>query len=144
MVVPRGTSGQPTFVTGAAARAVGHLLRAESDAILVGAGTVRDDDALHARRDHGLAAGRRAAVMRARLERHEHRAAEGTLPRREERGDLGVRATRSLVEAFAGEGSGRVEDHAADAGIRGRRVAAALGERERALHGSAGGALSHR
>jgi diaminohydroxyphosphoribosylaminopyrimidine deaminase/5-amino-6-(5-phosphoribosylamino)uracil reductase len=42
--VPRGASGQPTFVTGSAARAVGHLLRAESDAILVGAGTVRDDN----------------------------------------------------------------------------------------------------
>jgi diaminohydroxyphosphoribosylaminopyrimidine deaminase/5-amino-6-(5-phosphoribosylamino)uracil reductase len=32
------------WITGPAARADAHLLRAESDAILVGAGTVRDDD----------------------------------------------------------------------------------------------------
>ena len=42
--VPRGASGQPTWVTGAEARAHGHLLRARADAILVGAGTVADDD----------------------------------------------------------------------------------------------------
>jgi diaminohydroxyphosphoribosylaminopyrimidine deaminase/5-amino-6-(5-phosphoribosylamino)uracil reductase len=42
--VPRGKGGTPTFVTGAEARAAGHLMRAEADAILVGSGTVRDDD----------------------------------------------------------------------------------------------------
>ena len=42
--VPRGTDGAPQWVTGAIARAHGQLLRARSDAILVGAGTVRDDD----------------------------------------------------------------------------------------------------
>lgn len=42
--VPRGGSGQPLFVTGDIARAHGHMLRARADAILVGAGTVRDDD----------------------------------------------------------------------------------------------------
>ncbi len=42
--VPRGAKGKPLFVTGAEARAQGHLLRAEADAILVGAGTVIDDD----------------------------------------------------------------------------------------------------
>lgn len=41
---PRGASGQPQWVTGPVARARGHLLRAEADAILVGAQTVRDDD----------------------------------------------------------------------------------------------------
>ncbi len=42
--VPRGGAGQPTWVTGPEARAHGHLLRAEADAILVGRGTVADDD----------------------------------------------------------------------------------------------------
>jgi diaminohydroxyphosphoribosylaminopyrimidine deaminase / 5-amino-6-(5-phosphoribosylamino)uracil reductase len=42
--VSRGTDGKPVWVTGEAARAHGHLLRAQSDAILVGAGTVRDDN----------------------------------------------------------------------------------------------------
>lgn len=43
-MVPRGTGGQALFVTGEAARAHGHMLRARTDAILVGTGTVRDDD----------------------------------------------------------------------------------------------------
>ena len=34
--VPRGGAGQPVWVTGPAARAAGHLLRARADAILVG------------------------------------------------------------------------------------------------------------
>jgi diaminohydroxyphosphoribosylaminopyrimidine deaminase / 5-amino-6-(5-phosphoribosylamino)uracil reductase len=42
--VPQGGNGQPVFVTGPEARAHGHLLRAQADAILVGAGTVRADD----------------------------------------------------------------------------------------------------
>ncbi len=42
--VPRGEGGRPTFVTGTAAVARGHLMRAEADAILVGARTVADDD----------------------------------------------------------------------------------------------------
>lgn len=42
--VPRGANGRPLMVTGAAARAYGHRLRAECDAILIGAGTARDDD----------------------------------------------------------------------------------------------------
>jgi diaminohydroxyphosphoribosylaminopyrimidine deaminase/5-amino-6-(5-phosphoribosylamino)uracil reductase len=41
--VPRG-AGAPTWVTGPQARARGHLLRARADAILIGHGTVRDDD----------------------------------------------------------------------------------------------------
>ncbi len=41
---PRGADGRPVFVTGAAAVARGHLMRAEADAILVGAATVADDD----------------------------------------------------------------------------------------------------
>ena len=42
--VPRGTGEKPVWVTGAMARAHAHLLRARTDAILVGSGTVRDDD----------------------------------------------------------------------------------------------------
>lgn len=42
--VARGQEGQPVWVTGPQARAHGHLLRAQADAIVVGAGTMRDDD----------------------------------------------------------------------------------------------------
>ena len=42
--VPRGQQGQPVWVTGDEARAEGHLLRAMSDAILVGRATIRDDN----------------------------------------------------------------------------------------------------
>ena len=42
--VPRGAEGRALFVTGPEARAQGHLLRAEADAILVGGATARDDD----------------------------------------------------------------------------------------------------
>jgi len=42
--VPRGIGGQPAWVTGQSARDRGHLLRAQTDAILVGSRTVRDDD----------------------------------------------------------------------------------------------------
>ena len=42
--VPRGREGAPVFVTGDLARAQGHLMRAEADAILVGHGTLRDDN----------------------------------------------------------------------------------------------------
>ena len=42
--VPTGGGGRPNFVTSPEARAMGHLYRARSDAILVGSGTVRDDD----------------------------------------------------------------------------------------------------
>ncbi len=42
-LVPRG-GGKPVFVTGEAARARAHLMRARADAILVGNGTVKADD----------------------------------------------------------------------------------------------------
>jgi diaminohydroxyphosphoribosylaminopyrimidine deaminase/5-amino-6-(5-phosphoribosylamino)uracil reductase len=42
--VPRGAGGRAVFVTGAEARAAAHRLRASCDAILIGAGTARDDD----------------------------------------------------------------------------------------------------
>jgi diaminohydroxyphosphoribosylaminopyrimidine deaminase/5-amino-6-(5-phosphoribosylamino)uracil reductase len=43
-LVPRGQSGAPTWVTGERARAHAHLLRARSDAILVGRGTIMADN----------------------------------------------------------------------------------------------------
>lgn len=42
--LPRGTAGQALFVTGAESLAAAHRFRAESDAILIGAGTARDDN----------------------------------------------------------------------------------------------------
>ena len=42
--VPRAQHRQPVFVTSVEARALGHLLRAQADAILVGRGTVEADD----------------------------------------------------------------------------------------------------
>jgi diaminohydroxyphosphoribosylaminopyrimidine deaminase / 5-amino-6-(5-phosphoribosylamino)uracil reductase len=42
--VPMGASGKPVWITGEAARARGHLLRARADAILVGRKTVEADD----------------------------------------------------------------------------------------------------
>lgn len=42
--VPRGDQGHPAWVTEPLSRGVGHLLRAQADAILVGGATVRDDD----------------------------------------------------------------------------------------------------
>ncbi len=42
-LIPKGT-GAPVWVTGPDARAHGHLLRARNDAILVGRGTILDDD----------------------------------------------------------------------------------------------------
>lgn len=42
-LIPRG-HGEPVWITGANARAHGHLLRARNDAILVGRGTIEADD----------------------------------------------------------------------------------------------------
>lgn len=52
--VPRGGAGQPTWVTGEGARAAGHMLRARTDAILVGRQTVLDDDPMLTCRLPGL------------------------------------------------------------------------------------------
>ncbi|MDX2289427.1 MAG: bifunctional diaminohydroxyphosphoribosylaminopyrimidine deaminase/5-amino-6-(5-phosphoribosylamino)uracil reductase RibD [Hyphomicrobiaceae bacterium] len=43
-VIARGAGGAPVWVTGPTARQHGHLLRAKADAILIGAGTLREDD----------------------------------------------------------------------------------------------------
>ncbi|MCH9809180.1 MAG: bifunctional diaminohydroxyphosphoribosylaminopyrimidine deaminase/5-amino-6-(5-phosphoribosylamino)uracil reductase RibD [Alphaproteobacteria bacterium] len=54
--IPRGADGKPLFVTGQVARAHGHMMRASADAIMVGAGTMRDDDPDLTCRLPGLAA----------------------------------------------------------------------------------------
>jgi diaminohydroxyphosphoribosylaminopyrimidine deaminase/5-amino-6-(5-phosphoribosylamino)uracil reductase len=43
-LVPRGEGGTPTWITGDLARAHAHLLRARSDAIMVGRGTIMADN----------------------------------------------------------------------------------------------------
>jgi len=53
--VPRGERGQPVWATSAPARALGQFMRARADAILVGRGTVVDDDPLLTCRLPGLA-----------------------------------------------------------------------------------------
>jgi diaminohydroxyphosphoribosylaminopyrimidine deaminase/5-amino-6-(5-phosphoribosylamino)uracil reductase len=62
---PRGR-GQPMWVTGSLARASGHLLRAQADAILVGSATVRDDDPELTCRLPGMAARSPARVVLSR------------------------------------------------------------------------------
>ncbi len=52
--VPRGAQGQPVWATSPEARALGHLMRARADAILVGRRTVLDDDPLLTCRLPGL------------------------------------------------------------------------------------------
>lgn len=42
--VPAGSGGAPVWVTGETARAYGHMLRAQADAILIGHGTLAADD----------------------------------------------------------------------------------------------------
>lgn len=64
--VARGSSGKPVWVTGEGARAAGQLLRARSDAILVGRGTVLDDDPLLTCRLPGLEARSPVRVVLAR------------------------------------------------------------------------------
>jgi diaminohydroxyphosphoribosylaminopyrimidine deaminase/5-amino-6-(5-phosphoribosylamino)uracil reductase len=61
--VPRGEGGQPRWATGEPARAMGHMLRAHADAILVGVGTVLDDDPELTCRVPGLAERSPACVV---------------------------------------------------------------------------------
>jgi diaminohydroxyphosphoribosylaminopyrimidine deaminase/5-amino-6-(5-phosphoribosylamino)uracil reductase len=64
--VPRGGSGKPTWATSESSRAMGHLLRARSDAILVGRRTVLDDDPMLTCRLPGLEARSPVRIVLAR------------------------------------------------------------------------------
>ncbi len=64
--VPRGGSGKPAWVTSESSRALGHLLRARSDAILVGRRTVLDDDPMLTCRLPGLDARSPVRIVLAR------------------------------------------------------------------------------
>jgi diaminohydroxyphosphoribosylaminopyrimidine deaminase / 5-amino-6-(5-phosphoribosylamino)uracil reductase len=64
--VPRGTQGKPAWATGEAARALGHLMRARADAILIGKRTVLDDDPLLTCRLPGLEARSPVRIVLAR------------------------------------------------------------------------------
>ncbi len=66
-MLPHGRAGRPVWVTGGEARARGHLLRAEADAIMVGAGTVLADDPELTCRLPGLSA---RSPVRVVLDRH--------------------------------------------------------------------------
>ena len=77
-------------------------------------------------------AGRRRAVVRARLERHVHRGAARLLAGSVERDDLGVRPALALVPALADDLVSGDHDGAHDR-VRMCRPAPALGELERAL-----------
>ena len=101
----------------------------------------RDDDARHAGSDERIGARRRAAVVRARLERDvDRRAANVDAARRgiAQRHRLGVRAARFLRVAAAGEPAVGADDDAADARIGIGQAHRVRGQRERFAHGRGG------
>src|SRR4051812_29033743 len=89
-----------------------------------------DDDPCDPGREDRVDAGRRAAVVRAGLQRDVERRAARLLPRRLERPNLGVRLAGPLVPALADD-LVAVGDDRTDDGVRVRREAAALGQLER-------------
>ena len=97
-----------------------------------------DDDAADAGGDERVGARRRAAVVRARLERDvDGRAADVDAARRgiAQRHHLGVRAARFLRVAAAGEPAVGADDDAADARVRIGQTHRVRGQRERLAHG---------
>ena len=76
------------------------------------------DDSLQTRSEHGVDTGRRAAMMRARLERHVGGAATRASASLGQRIDLCMRLTGAAMPALAHHIALRVEQDAADARIR--------------------------
>ncbi len=101
-----------------------------------------EDDALDARSEYRLGAGRRRAVMRARLERHVHRGVARTVSCRCERDDLGVPAGR-LGDAFADD-LALADDHRANRRLRIRPLSGRGNELDRAADAHASRSTSSR
>ena len=99
-------------------------------------------DARDARSDQGVRARRRAAVVRARLERDVRGRIACALLRDVQRHGLGVRLAGRDVPAL-GDGGAVARDHAADDGVRRGRARAALRELERALEVQPVGVVDH-
>ena len=97
-----------------------------------GSGSIaRDHHAGDSGGDQGVGAGRRAAVVRARLEADVGGGTRGVARRRQ--GDhLGVRQSRALVPALADDGP-VAHEHAPDHRVRRRRAGAQLGQLEAAF-----------
>ena len=113
-LIPQG-DGEPVWVTGHEARAHGHLLRARSDAILVGRGTVEADDPTLSCRLPGM--GERSPV-RVVLD------SQLKLP-----GDAKLLASMNEAPLWvfcSGDASKEAETRLLDAGAQVQRVAAAV------------------
>ena len=91
-----------------------------------------DDHPRHSRRDDGVGAGRRAPVVRARLERHVEDGAARRVPGLLERDDLGVADALVLVPPLPDD-LAVPHDHRADDWVVSGLAAATLGELERPL-----------
>ena len=125
----RRLGAEPDLDRDAAARAAG---RAPARDLRIGI-LQRRHHARDAGADDGVGAGRRLAVMRARLERHVERGAARGLAGALERLGLGMRPAAGLRPAAA-EDDAVLDDHRADRRIGPGAAEPAPAERERKLH----------
>lgn len=100
LTIARGSNGRPVWVTGESARARGHLLRARSDAILVGGRTVADDNPELTCRLPGLT---HRSPVRVVLAGNELPPLTSRLALTAREVPVWIMATRRLIEARAGE-----------------------------------------